>query len=173
MRLTTTSSRDNLRSALLSSYWSSCENHSQSPAVSASLNQCSNPLAQEHTSRGGSAWARHRSYSHELCPHEVGPDSGWSVAGHRLQRAESVNNFWVKKMKIKQQSVTAVSLPHFKLDDKTLSYCEVVLTVFRRKVWKWRERWHLQIPGFLILHMHGWNQYVFYWQYPQDTDSSE
>lgn len=109
-RLTMISSRDNLRSACLSSCWSSCEVHRQSPAVSASLNQHSNTPVQKHTFRSGFVQARHRICTHELCPQELGPGTGWSVAGSSLERAKSRNSFWVKSMKFKQQ--TAVSLPH-------------------------------------------------------------
>jgi len=37
-----------------------------------------------------------------------------------------VNNFQVKQMKIREQSVTAVSLAHFKLENKALSCCKIV-----------------------------------------------
>lgn len=51
--------------------------------------------------------------THEQCSQELGTGTAWYVAEPVLQRAKSVNNFWVKQMEIRHWLVTSASDCHF------------------------------------------------------------
>lgn len=122
-------------------------------------------FTQEHISKSGSVWARYRSYSCEML-------SGirYRMLCGRTHASEGQKCEQFLSQTDENQTLIGyicIRLPLFELDNKSFSCCNTVLTVFRRRLWQWRQEMpSLRLTDFLIFHMHDWNRFIFHWHYP-------
>lgn len=106
-------------------------------------NSVKKTLTQEHISKSGSLWVRYRSYSWAMLS---GIRNRYSMICGRTRASEGQKCEQFLSQTDENQTLIGyicIRLPLFKLDNKLFSSCNTVLTVFRRRLWQWRQRCHL------------------------------